>query len=456
MCIKTVLAVTAGKLSAGLIQVFKVGSGTSLPGKVALKVDSGLLATLGRQVRQKTVSISGTNGKSTTAGLLSAFIESGRAKVVHNELGANMVPGITAALLLKSSPLGHLSADYGVLEVDEASMPAFSASVKQDLTVVTNLFRDQLDRYGELDTTAKLIQQGIQNSGGTMALNADDPMVTSIGRHFPADRVIYYGVNDVHYPNAPDLSFPVGFPREVTDCPVCQAPLAYSKVLYGHLGHYACTDCDFKRPTPWLTIDRVEIEATESLITLSQNEKVFDSVTLNMPGLFNAYNFLSAATAALWLELPFSQVQQGVGAYQSLFGRAEKKQIDGKSTMILLIKNPIGATEVLKVVTADPNSRLVIMINDNYADGRDISWLWDAPFEMLRSTQKPILVSGQRAEDMAVRLKYGGVPEAMIETQPDVMKAFHQGVEQTQVDETLYVLPTYTALLGLSQALGSR
>jgi lipid II isoglutaminyl synthase (glutamine-hydrolysing) len=454
--LRTALAVTAGKLSAGLIQALRMGSATSLPGKVALKLDDHLLENLGSQVREKTVAITGTNGKSTTAGLLSAFIEASGSQVVHNQLGANMVPGITAALLKESSFSGRLSADYGVIEVDEASLPHVAKSIHQDLTVVTNLFRDQLDRYGELDTTAKLIQEGIRHSNGCLALNADDPMVAHIGRGFSPDKVVYYGVENVDYPKVPMLDFPVGFPREVTDCPVCQTPLVYSRFLYGHLGHYQCSSCDFIRPTPWLQAEQIQVSAAESRLVLSCEGQTFEPLTLSLPGLFNAYNLLAAATAGLWIPLPMKHLSDSIGAYHSIFGRAEKKQIDGKAVMILLIKNPIGATEVLKVVTADPSSRLVIMINDDYADGRDISWLWDAPFEMLAETSKPVIVSGHRAEDMAVRLRYAGLPEELIRIEPEIMPAFHHGLRKTASDETLYVLPTYTALLHLSQSLRSR
>ncbi len=454
--LKTTLAVTAGKLSAQLVRTFKVGSGTSLPGKVALKLDNNLLGRLGNQIREKTVAITGTNGKSTTAGLLSAFIEAGGYKVVHNQLGANMLPGITAALLLESHFCGKLDADYGVIEVDEASLPGIAKVIHPHLTVVTNLFRDQLDRYGELNTTAKLIQEGIRLGGGMLALNADDPMVASIGQHFPPDRVIYYGVNNVSYPKTLSLDFPVEFPQEVTDCPLCQAPLYYTKVLYGHLGHYECPNCKFKRPAPWLEAENIDISANESQIQFQCEGQPFDPICLDLPGLFNAYNLLAATVTASWLQIPTQTIEQGVSSYHSIFGRAEKRHIQGKSVMILLIKNPIGATEVLKVVTADPKSRIVIMINDNYADGRDISWLWDAPFELLAQSSKPIIVSGHRAEDMAVRLQYAGVPVNQIKTKPDILKAFQQGLNETSTDETLYILPTYTALLQLSKALGSR
>lgn len=450
------MAVSAGKLSAWLIRVAKAGSGTSLPGKIALSMAPNLLKTLGKQVRQRSVVVTGTNGKSTTAGLLSSWITAGGFKVVHNQLGANMAPGIAMALLRESSLSGKLSADYAVIEVDEASMPVVSKAVRQDLTLVTNLFRDQLDRYGELDTTARFIREGVEQSGGMLALNADDPMVTALGQHFPSERVIYYGVHAADYPIGLPADFPVGFPQEVTDCPFCQVGLIYTCMLYGHLGHYHCPECGFKRPKPWLEAQQIAVTATGSRIRLRMGETLLEPLNLELPGLFNAYNLLGAAAAGFWLELPSPLLQKSLASYQSIFGRAERRRIHGKSVLIQLIKNPIGATEVLKVVTADPKRQIAIFINDNYADGRDISWLWDAPFELLAETTQPILVSGHRAEDMALRLLYAGVPEECIRVEPELMKAFEQGLLQTAPDETLYLLPTYTALLQLSQALHSR
>jgi len=448
---KTFLAVVFGKLTAHVSRLFKLGSGTSLPGKVALKLDPHLLSRLGKQVRKKRICITGTNGKSTTAGLLSAFIESARYPVVHNQLGANMVPGITAALLAKSSLTGKLNADYAVIEADEASLPQVAKAIQPDWTVVTNLFRDQLDRYGELDTTAKLIREGITVGRGGMILNADDPMVAAIGTGFAAEQVLYYGVNTVTYPADFSVDCPVSFPKEVMDCPLCQSPLIYDLFLYGHLGHYRCEACGFSRPKPWVEASHIEISTMESTLTLNSL-----TLTLKLPGLFNAYNLIAAVTAGLAIDLPLTSFEPALATYHSIFGRAEHQVIDGKSIRIFLIKNPTGAMEVLKVVSADPKKRILIIINDNYADGRDISWLWDAPFEFLSTVQTPITVSGHRAEDMAVRLKYAGISEDRIKTEPVIMSAFQKALSQTPSDETLYVLPTYTALLHLSQALGSR
>lgn len=454
--LRTALAVTSGKLSARVIQTLHMGSGSALPGKVAMRIQPDLLRQLGGQITQHVVAITGTNGKSTTAGLISSMIEGTGYSVVHNQLGANMLPGITGAFVQQSSALGTLNADFGVIEVDEASMPAVSQSLGQQITVVTNLFRDQLDRYGELDTTARFIRQGVQASGGKVLLNADDPSVTALADSFSPDMVLFYGVDRVDYPGALEPACPVPFPKEVTDCPRCQNALTYTHVWYGHLGHYHCKACGFARPTPTFQATQIAVETQGSRVSLQLDDAILPDLMLPLPGLFNAYNLLAAAAAASVAGVPPHMVSLGLTRYQNLFGRAERLMRDGKSLMVLLIKNPTGAGEVLKVVTADPKARLLIAINDGYADGRDVSWLWDAPFEWLEHHAKPMVVSGHRADDMAIRLKYAGVPTERVHIEPDVITALQTALNKTAPDETLYILPTYTALLSLSQHLGSR
>jgi UDP-N-acetylmuramyl tripeptide synthase len=453
------VAINAGKAVATLSALLKMGAGTSLPGKVARKLDPNLLRSLGKQVRQQVIAVTGTNGKTTTCGLLAQFLRSARYHVVHNHLGANMVPGITAALVRQSSLFGRLEADYAVLEVDEASMKGLTAEIGVQRVVVSNLFRDQLDRYGELDTTARMIREGIHQTDimlgtGHLILNGDDPLVTTLGQDplvKAYDTTLYFGIEQVEYQYRAQIDCPVPFTREVSQCPACRGPLDYDSVVFGHLGRYHCHNCGFKRPDLAVAAEHVMVKPEASEIRLRYGREIVN-VTLPLPGLFNVYNLLAAVAVAQDLGLPIEAIRQGLLTYKSVFGRAEKKVLSGKNVLIMLIKNPVGASEVLKLVGGDPNGRLLIALNDNYADGRDVSWIWDAQFEAIPQG-KNIVVSGIRAEDMAVRLKYAGLPEEQLQVIPDLKEALNKALEQTGPDETLYVLPTYTALLTLNKML---
>lgn len=446
------MAVAIGKLVAAGAKTARIGAGTNLPGKIARKIDPCLLGHLAAQVAGETLAVTGTNGKTTTCGLLHAMLSQAGRRVVHNQLGANMVAGITSAVLMESSWLGRLQADNAVLEIDEASLRGVSAEAPIHHLAVTNLFRDQLDRYGELDTTARFIAEAFPNLKGRVLLNADDPLVAAMGRDLPNAR--YFGVEFLQYPEAVErlTDFPVPFPREVTACPACGNRLMYTRTFYGHLGHYHCLDCEYERPRTAITASILSVrpEGTElTLATPTEAERIF----LPQAGVFNVYNLLAAVALLHEIGLPLSLIQPAVDAYEGVFGRAERRRLKDRNVMVLLIKNPVGATEVLKMVASDPKARLMIALNDNYADGRDVSWIWDAGFEVI-PPQQTVVVSGRRAEDMAIRLKYAGVDPAGLSVVSDLEGALSEALQSTAPDETLYVLPTYTALLALRRVLG--
>jgi len=461
MTLRTMMAVTSGKTAAALTHFLKLGSGTNFPGKLARKIDPALLAHLGSQLKHHVIAITGTNGKTTTSGLLSAFLTANNQKLVTNQLGANMLPGIIAALVQGSDMSGKLKADCAVLEVDEASLKGVARELGLNCILVTNLFRDQLDRYGELDTTARMIGAGIQQSSQTLIqngksapkliLNADDPLVTGLAK-YSTETPLFFGIERIHYQNSPPLESPVPFTREVTSCPACQGELHYNTLIYGHLGHYKCRSCEYKRPIPAVYAEEVWISSEKSQVKLRYGENVVD-LTLTFPGLFNVYNLLAATAAAKEVGTPTSALAQGLQSYTGVFGRAEKKVIQNRHVSIMLIKNPVGASEVLKLVSSDSKARLLVMLNDNYADGRDVSWIWDAQFEAIVETlgQQTIFVSGDRAQDMGVRLKYAGIQSGHLLIESDLKKALSKALSETAPDETLYILPTYTALLELQK-----
>lgn len=454
------LAIKTAKSVASLTRLLKLGAGTSLPGKVAEKLDPDILKHLTSQLNQ-VFAVTGTNGKTTTAGLLHQLLETAGQSVVHNQLGANMVSGITAALLHQSDGRGDLKADTAVLEIDEASLRRLVEYTNINTLVVTNLFRDQLDRYGELDTTARLIGEGIHGTKivggeGKLILNADDPMVTTLGRvdGEALSNTVYFGIDTVKYQHEWRLQTDVPFSREISQCPSCNGDIDYNTIIYGHLGHYHCNQCQYTRPKPDVLAKQVLVQPEGSDIKI-QSRFGEESLFLPLPGLFNVYNFL-AAYSVLASDEQFQcaqgDAQKALDSYESVFGRAEKKEINGKSVMVFLIKNPVGATEVLKLVAGVPNGKLLIALNDNYADGRDISWIWDAAFELIPK-DKQITVSGKRAEDMAVRLKYAGIDPEGLTIQADLNMAVNLALENTKENETLFILPTYTNLLDLRYIL---
>ena len=383
------------------IRVLNRSSGTSFVGMLTLKTCPDFLKYCSGYIKNKIVTVSGTNGKTTTSGLIAHILETAHQAVIHNLKGANMLTGIANVFALKLRPFKRF--DYAVIESDEAYLTKLYDYMKADYLVVTNLFRDQLDRYGELATTAGFIQNAIdKNPDLTLILNADDPLVANFGQN---RKTVYYGFENVEYIQNYEKS---NAPTEVFNCP-CGRPLKYSRQFFAQQGHYYC-ECGFKRPQCDYSAD-VKIFDDYSVLTVHYNGIDFE-FKVGLVGLYNAYNALAAIAFAFENGLNQAEIQKALDSYKSIFGRAEKRTINGHPTIIQLIKNPTGASEVLK--TVDLNSNIVIAINDNYADGRDISWLWDSDFEQLKNAQKLGITSGVRANDMATRRKYAGVPQEKI------------------------------------------
>ncbi len=448
MTVSDTMAIIAAKLSARAIRALGAGLGSNLPGRVARKFSPGVLGNLSRQPRRGVLTVTGTNGKSTTAGLLYSIMRRAGLKTVHNRQGANLVTGITATLIDAANWNGKLDADYCLFEVDEASLPVVAEEVEIAAVLVTNLFRDQLDRFGELDTTTELIRKGMGVHKSQAILNADDPNVAQLAQDSPR---LYYGIESLSADSGEQR------PRGVVElsyCPQCGGEYTYSKVFYGQLGHYRCEACGHTRPTPDVRVSDVSLTPTGSTFMLSAGGEPL-KVSLALPGLFNVYNAAAAAAVAYWLDIAAVTIEQGINRYTTLFGRSERLTVKDKTVLIQLIKNPAGASQVVAALAQDRSARVLIAINDNLADGRDISWLWDAEFEQLAGYAKEIVVSGQRAHDMAVRMKYAGLEAKQINTMPHLDKALNHCLAQTSADETLWILPTYTCLLELQKILKS-
>lgn len=418
------------------IKLLNKSSGTSFVGMVVLKICPDFLKHCSKYIKKHIVTITGTNGKSTTSGLIAHILETANQKVVHNLKGANMLTGVANVFALSVEPFKRF--DYAVIESDEAYLTKLYDYMKSDYLVVTNLFRDQLDRYGELSTTAGFIKNAIdKNPDLKLILNADDPIVATFNT---TQYTVFYGIENVEY----DCSYEhnSNAPSEVFNC-ACGEELKYSKQFFAQQGHYYCPKCGYKRHKCDYPAD-VKVYNDYSIITV-QNREISFEFKINLAGLYNAYNALAAIAFGFETGLNQEEIQKALDTYHAIFGRTEKRIINGNPTIIQLIKNPTGASEVLK--TVDLNSNIVIAINDNYADGRDISWLWDSDFEQLKNAEKLIITSGTRANDMATRLKYAGIPQEKIIVEPNLKKAIDKA---TMAGKTT-ILPSYTALLKIEK-----
>ena len=418
------------------IRLLNKSSGTSFVGMLVLKICPDFLKYCSKYIKKRIITITGTNGKSTTSGLIAHILETAHQKVVHNLKGANMLTGVANVFALSIAPLKRY--DYAVIESDEAYLTKLYDYMKSDYLVVTNLFRDQLDRYGELNTTAEFIKNAIdKNPDLKLILNSDDPIVATFDR---TKYAVYYGFENVEY----DCSYEhkSNAPTEVFNC-MCGEELKYSKQFFAQQGHYYCPKCGYKRHECNYSAD-VKVYNDYSVLTV-RNRGISFEFKVNLAGLYNAYNALAAISLGFEAGMNQEEIQKSLDTYQAIFGRTEKRTINGNPAVIQLIKNPTGASEVLK--TVDLKSNIVIAINDNYADGRDISWLWDSDFEQLKNAEKLVITSGCRANDMATRLKYAGIPQEKIIVEPNIKKA----IDKATIAGKTTILPSYTALLKINK-----
>jgi len=405
--------------------------------------------------------ISATNGKTTTAAMLASILTESGVSLVHNQAGANMAGGIASTLLDAASAGGGIVGDLGLFEVDEFWLERVAAELHPRVLLLSNLFRDQLDRFGELETIADRWAQVIQSgpaSDSKLVLNADDPMIADLGRGRAGASghpgVLYFGVQD----RSLGLEG-MAHAADAKHCRNCSAPYVFDLVLLGHLGHYRCPSCGQSRPDPTVSATDVKLEGVRSARFTLHTPAGASEVTLALPGLYNVYNALGAAALATALEVPLASIVAGLQSTRAAFGRAETVTLDGREMRILLIKNPAGANEVLRTLALEAGKHdLLGILNDKIADGRDVSWIWDADFELLADRVRRVTCSGTRAAELAVRLKYAGVDPDRICVQSDLERALLAAVAARPegAPAPLYSLPTYTAMLSLRELLVAR
>jgi UDP-N-acetylmuramyl tripeptide synthase len=441
--------VAAAKAVGTVVRAAGRGGGTTLPGKLLTRLEPHAIGLLARRLPHGSAVISATNGKTTTAAMTAAILERTGETLVHNRAGANMAGGVASALAAAARRGGReLDGELGLFEVDEFWLGPVVKELAPRALLLGNLFRDQLDRYGELEIIAERWAAVVARApGSALVLNADDPLVADLGR----DRSpLYFGVDDD--------SLAIAELQHAADskhCRRCGHPYAYEAIYLAHLGRYACPNCGARRPEPAVVARDVELRGIRSAAFTLVTPAGTARVELPLPGLYNVYNALGAAALCLALEAPLEAVVVGLGAVAPAFGRAETIALGGRPTSILLVKNPAGANEVLRTLALE-GERLDLfgVLNDNTADGRDISWVWDADWELLAPSVRHMTCSGTRAAELALRLKYAGVEPARLQVVPRLDEGLDAALADG--DGPLYALPTYTALLELRDLLARR
>lgn len=430
--IRLILALLVGKTLI-IISRLLGNQGSSFPGQMARRIYPGILSELAAQVKGKIIVVTGTNGKTTTSNMLARIISENGATLIHNQSGANMLPGITTAFIDKSSLTGRKQFDYALLETDEANVPLLLKEVNPGLLLITNFFSDQLDRFGQLDNIVKMIRDAVNNREIDLLLNADDPL-TAYFYDLTSVNSSYFGFATTSYDSYDS--------RESRYCVICGHELEYRHHHYAGLGQFACPGCGSHNPKPDFT--------GHNLVMNPAIELIVDDLKINSPyqGFYNAYNVVAAVAAARMLGINEQHIQRAIANYQPQAGRMETFHINGRPAVLILVKNPAGLNQTLTTVIQDQaDKNLFFALNDNAGDGRDISWIWDADIEVIAEEQeriKHIVCSGLRSGDMALRVKYTGYPVERLQIKTSLKEAIEY-IAQLEC-EKIYLLSTYSAL----------
>lgn len=433
------LLILLGKLISSASRTLNAGSGSTWPGHIALSLNPNFIKQIiNKNKHLKVILIAGTNGKTTTGKLIQTILEKNGKKVFQNAAGANLLNGIASSILLRSSILSAINYDYAIFEIDENTLPLILKEIENpDYVMILNLFRDQLDRYGEINTIANKWKKALRNlnKDTNLILNADDPQIAFLGlsRCVASDphpvwksSALFFGLDrktltDKNIQHASDSTY----------CPNCGKKLIYNSVYFSHLGDWFCKKCNFKHP-----------------------EKTFTfSPIYPLPGAYNEYNTNAAVLLTKTIGTKEQNINSALQNFKPAFGRQEILNINGKKVQIFLSKNPTSLNESLKTISRLNAKNLLLILNDRIPDGRDVSWIWDVDFEEIIDQHGFVSVTGDRAYDMALRLKYACIPIKDEQIYTDLGKAIRENLNNLKANETLYILPTYSAMLEVRKIL---
>lgn len=437
------IALFFGKAVRILLKILPEKGATALPGLLALKIDPSFLERATYNLEN--IVISGTNGKTTTARILATILKKEGRAFIHNRHGSNLKRGIASAII--ASSLQEINEkEVGLWETDEGALPEIIKKINPGIVLLLNLFRDQLDRYGEIEQICQKWLKALQglSSKTKIILNSDDPFLSFIGQKLTGKKIYWYGLNTTGISKPEEA-------RDINFCPLCGERLSYTKFFMAHLGDFICKKCGFKRSKLDFSCQKILKSDLKSSCFVVHDLKKNYKINARLPGIYNLYNLLAAFSLASVLGIEKETIVEAIETFKPAFGRVEEILIGDKIVTILLVKNPTGFNQVLKLLKSKRDLNLLISINDLIADGQDVSWIWDINFSQIKNRVNKFIVSGIRAEDMALRLKYAGFNNfTIVKNLDNAVQAF------VSCPKNRYFLPTYTSMLEIRNYLNKK